>query len=168
MNIVPEIRIVALPLSRGKVTLIDAADFEKVGRFKWTFATAGYACRSIRRSDNSKQMVLLHRVLMDAKPEQDIDHINHDGLDNRRSNLRLCSTSENLRNARAKRNGVSKYKGVCWDKSRSCWKSEIRITHKRKYIGRFCSEEEAAKAYDKAARFYFGEFAYLNFPMEDE
>ena len=92
-----------------------------------------------------------------------IDHINDNGLDNRRSNLRICSQSQNLMNCRKPKTLFSsKYKGVSWVQKHKRWKVSIAFKGKRKYIGHFLSEIDAAKAYNKAAEKYFGEFARLN------
>ncbi len=106
----------------------------------------------------------MHRVIMQARPGKFIDHINHNGLDNRIANLRHASRTENNWNAR-KRKGKysSKYKGVCWFKVKKKWQARIQVNGKGIFLGIFTNEMDAARAYDKAARKYYGEFAYLNF-----
>jgi hypothetical protein len=95
------------------------------------------------------------------------DHINGNGLDNRRANLRPASAEENQRNQR-KTHGTSRYKGVCWFKATKRWHAQIRTGGKRHHLGFYTEEVEAALAYDAAARNLFGDFAAVNFPMPGE
>ena len=102
---------------------------------------------------------------MDAPKGLFVDHINHDGLDNRKSNLRLCTQRQNNQTQRP-RGKTSKYKGVYWNKRAKKFMASICIDGKKKSLGYFIDEVAAAKSYDKAAKKLFGEFAYLNFPNE--
>jgi hypothetical protein len=106
----------------------------------------------------------LHRVITGATKGMDVDHINGDRLDNRRSNLRVCSRSENMKNARKRSRCSSKYKGVTWVKSKKRWRAQITMVECKgsKHIGYFKSEIDAARAYNEAAKEYFGEFAKIN------
>ncbi len=99
-----------------------------------------------------------------GKPKKgfDIDHINGDGLDNRKSNLRICKHGENQYNSKMPKNNTSGYKGVYWDKRRNKWISQININGKHVYIGQFINAIDAANAYDKAAMQYHKEFAKPN------
>lgn len=106
----------------------------------------------------------MHRAIMRTPQGKQIDHRNHDGLDNRRCNLRECSHIENMRNQLPQKTGTSRYKGVHWEKERGKWRAQIKHTCKQMRLGRYASEKDAAKAYDKKAKELFGEFAYLNFP----
>lgn len=101
-------------------------------------------------------------------PNSMLDHIDGDGTNNKVDNLRLVSNQENQMNKRAKVGCSSKYKGVHWCKQRERWRSRIKISGKFTFLGSYTSEEEAARAYDKAARETFGEYARLNFPEEHE
>ena len=149
----------------GKKTVtecfIDKVDYEQVRRHRW------WALQ--RRKDRTAycwtkiagRKVSLHRFLCPQWPV--IDHKDHNGLNNRRSNLREANGSQNLANVKKYRRGSSQYKGVHWSKKEQVWISQITPRGKRKLLGRFTSELEAAKAYDAAATVEFGEFASLNF-----
>lgn len=105
---------------------------------------------------------MMHRLIMEAKQQQKVDHINGDGLDNRKENLRFATTSENAMNKCSTKNKSSSYKGVSWYKRYKKWQAQIKFKGKSIYIGIFDTEIEAAKAYDNKAKELFGEFAKLN------
>ena len=99
---------------------------------------------------------------MNVENNLDVDHINHDGLDNRKENLRICTRSQNMMNQRVYKNNKSGYKGVYWHKANSYWVSQIRKNKKSIYLGYFKDKTVAAKAYNKAALEIFGKYALLN------
>lgn len=153
--------------------MIDDEDLEAVSRHKWHMVdTKGnnheYARTSIKQPDGRLRKVRLHRFLMQPPSDMVIDHINGNGLDNRRSNLRICTHSQNTMNQKAQVGRSSKYRGVFrhktpnkkWDR----WRANVQTKGKRFDVGLFVEEEDAARAYDKKAREIFGEFARLNFP----
>lgn len=142
----------------GVNIVIDKEDYDKVKNYNWRFNNYGYV---IAYKDN--RQYALHRVVMECDvTEIIIDHINHNKLHNTKDNLRPCTKKENCRNSKSI-NGTSKYKGVIWDKEREIWLASIKVNWVTKFLGRFEIEEEAAKAYDKAAVKYFKEFCYTNF-----
>lgn len=162
VTINPEYR--QIPLTRGKFTFVDAADYDWLMQWKWQY-NKGYARNSQRIKGTGKfKNISLHRLLLDAPSNLQVDHINNDKLDNRKSNLRLCNTSRNHMNMPKLniKKATSKYKGVSWNKIRKKWLVIIQIDSKSKYLGYFDSEIEAALTYNEAAKKNFGEFARLN------
>ena len=108
------------------------------------------------------KMTMLHRLLTNAKKGFDVDHINNNGLDNRLSNLRVCTRSQNKANSRKYKNNKSGYRGVSWDKSKNKWRAQIGIRGKNYRLGRFNDPLEAYSVYKKAAYKAFGTFAHLD------
>lgn len=158
-----------IPLTQGFHAIVDAEDYDALSAFKWCVRPAGrrfYAQRGYAKEDKSWTTMQMHRQIMSATPEMMVDHINHDGLDNRRENLRLCSRLENCRNKRSAIGTSSQFLGVTWDKKSYKWRTRITVDGHRRLIGFFNSEIKAAIAYDNAARKYFGEFANPNFPAK--
>lgn len=152
--------MIKIPLTRGKFAIIDDEDFKLVSHLKWSFASAGYA---ISRFPNYGKLVLMHRIILGAKKGQSVDHKNGNGLDNRKSNIRLCSHKQNMMNRKKPSHNTSGYKGVTWDKQMKKWRVQIRHSETNSYIGLFKNIIDAANAYDKKAKEIFGEFARLNF-----
>lgn len=154
-----------ISLSQGRFALIDAEDFEFLNQWEWCYSR-GYALRNeyIGMIDGKQKAkrIPMHRLVNKTPDDLQTDHINGDKLDNRKCNLRSCTSSQNHMNKKSPKNSTSKYKGVHWYKKGKKWKSEIRINKKGQYLGYFKSEIEAAKAYNKAAIELFGEFAKLN------
>lgn len=147
---------------KNKRILVDDDDYEWLSKFKWNIGGNGY----VYTSPSKYAFILMHRLILNLsnKKKSIVDHINGNPLDNRKSNLRECHRSgENLANRR-KQKGLysSKYKGVSWGKSRQKWISSIGFKNKSISLGRFDKEIDAAKAYNAAARKYFGQFALLN------
>jgi hypothetical protein len=157
-----------IPLTKGYVAIVDDDDHEWLSQWRW-FALVGsnavYAHRSVR-IDGKRRTLRMHRAILGAPKGMGVDHIDHDGLNNTRANLRLCTQSQNLGNQRLRTDGTSAYKGVSWHTQRGKWQAHIKRDDKHKYLGLFTDEIDAALAYDAAARELFGEFAYLNFPNE--
>lgn len=155
-------------LNHGKTTLIDDEDYQFISQFKWR-SHNGYAHRYSRKYEGPPRTIYIHRVLMGLAlgDTRQVDHINGDKLDNRRLNLRICTRSQNAMNSSRKRSGSSQYKGVGFYKRDHKWQAQIKINNKLTYLGLFTSEIEAAKAYNKAAKEHFKEFAKLNsIPVE--
>lgn len=151
-----------IPLTQGKFAQVDDVEFEELSRCKWYF-DGYYAARDCRNSGR-KSKVYMHRQIMNTPAGMETDHIDGNGLNNCRSNLRICTRVENGRNARKTNNCSSVFKGVTWHKQRGKWQAQIEILGNRKHLGLYKIPEDAAHAYDKAALEYYGEFAKLNFP----
>ena len=153
-----------IPLTQGQFAIVDPEDYDKLSQFKWTAAKSPntfYAVRSVRG-----RQIRMHRLITNAPKGLVVDHINHNGLDNRKQNLRLCTRSENARNQRPQANCSSKYKGVCWHKNQKKWLARVHSNGVTYHLGSFKSQIAAAKAYDKKAKQLFGEYAHLNFPYQ--
>lgn len=148
--------------------LIDEEDREKVSAYQWYLVEYSHGLRYAvflhRAGRRAQRQTGMHRLLL-GFPKGMVDHRNGNGLDNRKENLRGCTNTQNQQNQTINRRQVksSRYKGVCWDK-RSCrWIAHIRVNTRKKYLGRYLDEADAARAYDAAALEYFGEFARINF-----
>ena len=156
-----------IPLSQGYTALVDLSDRELVTQHNWhAWARDGlvYAVTNINRNSQRRQ-ISMHRLILGIADTNKplVDHINHNGIDNRRANLRLASSSQNNANqALSKGAKTSKYKGVSWHSSTNKWQASIRVKGKQTYLGLFTSEEKAAVAYNQAAIIHFGDFAFLN------
>jgi len=155
-----------IPLSQDKFAIVDAEDYEWLSNYKWCASRKKRVFYARRNERRTRRQIIMHRFILNAPKGLFVDHINHNGLDNRRSNLRLCTRTENNRNRRpnVQPNQSSKYKGVSFDKKRNLFRAFIYRNKKQYYLGSFKNETDAAKAYDKKAKELFGEFAYLNFP----
>ena len=156
-----------IPLTQGKYAIVDNADYEWLNQWKWCAEKIGniyYAVRTIKINGKNIPQ-LMHRLILglikgDGKLT---DHHNHNGLDNRLENLRICNNSQNHHNQLPQKDCISKYKGVGWFKRDKKWCARICMNRKHYHIGYFDTETKAAKAYDKKALELFGEYACINF-----
>lgn len=160
--------VCTIGLTRGRVALVDDADWHLIADRSWFVARAGGGLCYARTSHTHRYpgaASLLHRLILSAPARAVIDHVNGDGLDNRRTNLRFCSHAENIRNQRLRCDlgKTSRFKGV-WSKA-GRWHAQIEHAGDRVYLGVFDDEERAALQYDRAARVFFGRFARTNEAM---
>lgn len=147
--------------SKGEEFYFDKENLELVSQYTWCIHHKGYVMTKDYK--NQFKDLRLHRLIFNLNnPKLHVDHINHNKIDNRKSNLRICSNAENMRNKRLISTNKSGYKGVCWNKIKKKWISQIKVNQTQMYLGTFADKKEAAQAYNEAALKYFGEFAYLN------
>ena len=140
--------------------LIDKEDYPLVSKYGWMLHSGGYIYGYI---PSTKKLVYLHRFLKDAPKGKMVDHINRNKLDNRKSNLRLVTRSQNMYNSIGKKKRRSKYKGVYFSENRKKWIAQINVSkNKMKYLGGYTAQEEAALAYNNAAKSICGEYVLLN------
>ena len=159
-----------IPLTQGKIAIVSEEDYESVSRFKWyahVYSRASnpiwYAQRG-KRHGNFRETIMMHSFIAGYKSP---DHVDGDGLNNQRSNLRMATTAQNSMNKRSKNGSFSAFKGVSWSKFRSGrgkWRASIMVGGKAVNLGMYKDEEDAATAYNFAAYEHFGEFARLNVP----
>ena len=149
-----------IPLTQGKVALVDTEDYDYLNQWKWFT----FKCRNTNYATRKYQgkMLLMHRYIMKPSFDMQIDHINMDGLDNRRDNLRICYHVQNLMNTKKHFDNTSGYKGVCYHKLKRKWVVRINVNKKQIHLGYFIEKEDAALVYNEAALKYHGEFARLN------
>lgn len=156
-----------IPLSQGKVAIVDAADFEWLNQWKWSLLNGKYAARQTGPK-GQRVSILMHRLIMDTPAGMDTDHINGNKLDNRRCNLRVATRGQNNVNRGLTPNNTTGFKGVHSPKHSprvgTYWEAVLIVNNKNVPLGAFGSPEEAGRAFDIAALEHFGEFAQLNFP----
>ncbi|MCK4999579.1 MAG: HNH endonuclease [Anaerohalosphaera sp.] len=145
----------------NRFALVEPADHPALSKFKWYAVKTPhtfYAARS-----HNKSQIRMHRQILNAPPNLIVDHIDHNGLNNTRKNLRLATPAQNARNQKPRKNKSSKYKGVCFHKRDKTYHARIYHNGKPIHIGCFKNEKDAAKAYDKKAKKLHKQFAFINF-----
>jgi len=150
-----------IPLTRGQFAIVDAEDYPRLSQYTW-FAEGTPKNYYAARKENGKS-IKMHRQILNAPDHLVVDHIDHNTLNNRKSNLRLATFTQNCQNQRRCSHGTSKYKGVCWHKKCKKWAAAIKCDGKTYHLGYFKDETAAALAYDSAARRLHKSFAALNF-----
>jgi len=157
-----------IPLTQGKFAKVDDADYESLNQYKWCVTKDGnthYAVRGIWMP-NSKQTIpiRMHRVILKAPKNIEVDHRNGNGLDNRRSNLRLCTSGQNTMHQKLNGNNTTGFKGVTLDRRaiRKLYWARIQVNNKRISLGCYSTPEAAARVYDAAALKYHRDFALTN------
>lgn len=146
----------AVPVgTKGDYALVDDEDYDRVMEHNWCIGS-GYAVSNV--------VGRMHRFIMNPPDDMEVDHIFHNRLDNRKSQLRVCTPKENRTNIKPVVNSSSKYKGVGWSNIANKWRVSLGVNYKTMHIGYFDDEIEAARAYDEAAKKHHKDFARLNFP----
>jgi hypothetical protein len=148
-----------IQLTQGYEAIIDDKDFALVSKYNWYY-NDGYA-----KAYHKGKRLRMHRLILNAKNGQQVDHQNRNRLDNRHSNLRICTLQENNRNISMRKDNTSGYKGVSLDKSTGHWKPLIHVDGKAKTCGQFKNKHHAALAYDLWAVDLHGEYASTNFTV---
>ncbi len=151
-----------IELSQGKVALVDNEDFKRLSKFNWYIHKGRNTLYARRNIKPRGRKLYMHRDIMKPLNKTLIDHINDNGLDNRRCNLRFCTPAQNIVNSYGRQNRTSKYKGVSWCKNIKKWEAFVTVNYKKIGLGYFASEQKAAIARNIAIIKYFGEFARLN------
>lgn len=157
-----------IKLTQGKIVLVDSKDFEWLNQWKWTYHKTGYAVRNkhirLGFKKYKSEFIRMHRLITSCPKDMVVDHINHNTLDNRKENLRICTRKQNQQNMnKTVKKTSSIYKGVYFCKQKNKFHSRIKTTNKYFHLGFYINEIEAGKAYDKKAKELFGEFAKINF-----
>lgn len=147
-------------LKTDHLVLIDSKDYDEFVKYNWGIQNCDN--RLYVRVFSGGKIIYLHRLLLNPLDEEYVDHINGNGLDNRRCNIRVCTHSQNAANAQLSKNNTSHYKGVTWDIGHNKWRAQIRLNRKTIYLGLYTIPAEAALAYDVAAKKIFREFAKTN------
>jgi hypothetical protein len=158
-----------IPLHGGGVAIVDVIDYARVSKYVWYLRQRGRTRYAFRKVTNTSDQ-LLHKFLVEETNGLQVDHENGDGLDNRRSNLRLATPLQNATNRRKKAGTTSPFKGVSRRRRSETkpWAAHIQIDGRSANLGSFANEEEAARRYDEAVRTHYGEFGRYNFPFPGE
>jgi hypothetical protein len=154
--------VAMVPLTRGFVAQIDASDLHKVAGFNWFAVVQSYTVYAVRRVSGVKgrgSKISMHRQIIGATDEVQVDHVDLNGLNNRRKNLRIATPQQNCFNRRKTRANTSGFKGVCWNRKSRKWQAGIRINGRSMHLGLFETPELAYEAYCSAAKSSYGSFA---------
>jgi len=154
-----------ISLTQGKQVIVDDEDFGWISQWNWYAHKQGNTFYAKRTTGKDRKVIIIHmhREIVQPPKGMYVDHIDGNGLNNQRSNLRICTKAQNGMNRGKQANNSSGYKGVGWDRTRNKWRAQIKIGQGSVFIGRFDRLEDAIKAYDAKALELFGEFAKTNF-----
>lgn len=154
--------MIEVELTRGYKAKVCDCHYELIKPYKWSASVGKHQIRAVRGTEINKikKTYLMHREIMDAPKNMEVDHIDHDTLNNQCSNLRLCTKSENAKNQKLRSDNTSGQKGVTWYKQTNRWSARIVHNKKQIHLGYFLQFEDAKKAYIEEAKKLFGEFYY--------
>lgn len=155
-----------IPLTQGQFALVDDEDYDWLMQWKWyakfnRSTGTYYAARNARMDDGRRTTIRMHQQIMGSPLATDVDHCNHNTLDNRRLNLRACTHAQNMQNQPLRRDSTTKYKGVQWYPKYQKYVARIGVNGKRIFLGYFNTPEDAYTAYCAASEKFHGEFSYL-------
>lgn len=159
-----------IELTQGKVAIVDDEDYDRANQYKWRAREnkrtgVFYA---IKHKTTVDSYIYMHRFILQVSNEEQVDHICGDTLDNRKSQLRICSNMENSRNQKIRNDNSSGAKGVYWSKEKNKWRVQIRVNGIKHHLGYFSDKALAIDVYNLSAIEYFGEYARINLRGEDE
>jgi hypothetical protein len=151
--------------NNSETIFVDDENYDRLSRYRWSVLKTKWGRYAFRRvqQNNIIKYFYMHRELTDAPPFKQVDHIDGNGLNNQRKNLRLCTNQENARNSCLRSNSTSGFKGVSWARHARAWRASLMVGGKINHIGYFKNKESAARAYDRKAGEIFKEFARPNF-----
>jgi len=156
-----------IPLTQGKCAIVDDDDYKTLSQYKWyalhDIQAEHWTAVRMNKDKPKRRTIYMHRQIINTPLGMETDHINHNGLDNRKCNLRVCTRAENMQNRRPERNCTSVFKGVTWQKGK--WKAQIICNKKHYYLGCFENELDAAHAYIEKAKQLHGAFACFQSPL---
>lgn len=160
-----------IPLTQGKIAIVDAEDYEWLSKYKWSALKGKYTFYATRivEKHKTKTAILMHREVLSLKKRDGkiSDHKNRNGCDNRRNNLRIVTVTTNNHNSKLQRNNTSGFRGVSWKKDRQKWKAYLMVDNKQVHLGYFDSSLNAALAYDREVKRIRDQFASINFPEKE-
>ena len=151
-----------IELTQGKYALVDDGDFEWLNQWKWIYNKMGYVVRWEYEKNSKRRMLYMHREILKTPRGLLTDHINFNGLDNRRNNLRIATVGENITHSPPRHSNISGFKGVSFHSKTQTWFARIMVNRKTYSTKYFNSSIKAAKAYNKLVQGLRGEFAFLN------
>jgi hypothetical protein len=157
-----------IKLTQNKFAIVDDDDYKELNQYNWCAYKGRYTHYVVRGSNKLGKNIPIHRQIMNPPDNMQVDHINGNGLDNRKENLRICKISQNIFNGKLRKNNTSGFKGVTYDKKNKKWYSQITVNRKHKFLGRFTDINDAKESYIKAAKDYFGEFYTDGITKEDK
>lgn len=156
-----------IKLTKGKFAKVDDSNFDYLNQWKWHISAYGYATRTTYSGHGHKTrkviVIYMHRLILNVQKGMEVDHINYNPLDNRRSNIRIVTRSQNMMNRKLLKNNTSGFKGVSWNKRIRRWSVELTFNQKKIHIGHYQDIKIAAKKYDEKAKELFGEYSRINF-----
>ncbi len=159
-----------IPLSHGLFALVDSEDYDRLMQWRWRPRKPGTVWYVIRTAiiNGKEKKFQMHREVMRLEDHELVDHIDRNGLNNTKANLRRCTHLQNQWNKGVSKNNTSGFKGVSWDNGHKKWQAQIFVKGKTIRLGRYFCIVKAAMVYDAAIRKYHGEFGYTNFPIQQK